>query len=53
MFETTTKFNQFLNQSHFKLVSKFGSWLDRKMYLPYKGYNRLRSKKWNLEHTMQ
>jgi len=28
------------------------SWLDRHTYKPYKGYNRLRSRKWNMEHTM-
>jgi len=27
------------------------AWLDHKMYRPWKGYNRLRSRKWNLEHT--
>jgi len=29
------------------------SWLDRMTYKPYKGYNRFRSRKWNLEHTMK
>jgi hypothetical protein len=28
------------------------AWLDRHTYKPYKGYNRLRSRKWNLAHTM-
>jgi len=28
------------------------AWLDKMTYKPYKGYNRLRSKKWNMEHTM-
>jgi len=27
------------------------AWLDHKMYRPWKGYNRLRSRKWNIEHT--
>lgn len=34
-------------------TSVFGghhSWYDRVTYKPWKGYNRLRSKKWNLEH---
>ena len=26
------------------------SWLDRHTYRPWKGYNRLRSRKWNIEH---
>jgi len=26
------------------------AWLDHKMYKPWKGYNRLRSRKWNIEH---
>jgi len=35
-----------------KLTSK-ASWLDKAVYRPYKGYNRLRSRKWNLEHTLK
>jgi len=27
------------------------AWYDRHTYKPWKGYNRLRSKKWNIEHT--
>jgi len=26
------------------------SWLDKKMYKPWKGYNRLHSRKWNINH---
>jgi len=26
------------------------SWYDRHTYRPWKGYNRLRSRKWNIEH---
>lgn len=29
------------------------AWLDRHTYLPYKGYNRFRSRSWNMEHTMK
>jgi len=28
------------------------SWLDKKLYKPYKGYNRWHSRQWNVEHTM-
>lgn len=28
------------------------AWLDRMTYKPYKGYNRFRSRKWNMENTM-
>jgi len=27
------------------------AWLDRQTYKPYKNYNRLRSRKWNLANT--
>jgi len=27
------------------------SWYDRMTYKPWKGYNRLRSKRWNIDHT--
>jgi len=39
---------------HFILGTSFTSWawLDRATYKPYKGYNRFRSRKWNMEHTM-
>jgi len=29
------------------------SWYDHLTYKPYKSYNRMRSRKWNMEHTMQ
>lgn len=35
-----------------KLSSKW-PWLDRTVYLPYRGYKRLRSRKWNQEHTLK
>ena len=28
------------------------AWLDRHTYKPYKGYNRWRSRQWNMQHTM-
>jgi len=34
-------------------LGKRWAWFDRMTYKPYKGYNRLRSRKWNMEHTMQ
>jgi hypothetical protein len=38
---------------NFILGTSFTSWawLDRMTYKPYKGYNRWRSRKWNMEHT--
>jgi len=38
---------------HLILGTSFTSWawLDRATYKPYKGYNRFRSRKWNMEHT--
>ncbi len=51
MFDTTLKINRWLQLSRFSIVSRFGSWLDHKLYLPYKGYNRWRSRQWNIEHT--
>lgn len=34
-------------------LGRHWSWYDQLTYKPYKGYNRLRSRKWNMEHTMQ
>lgn len=28
------------------------AWLDRMTYKPYKGYNRFRSRSWNVQHTI-
>jgi len=46
---TTTRFSVFLD-AHFPSI---GSAWDRMTYRPYKGYNRLHSRKWNMEHTFK
>jgi hypothetical protein len=33
------------------MFTRMLSSVDRLVYKPYKGYNRLRSRKWNMEHT--
>ncbi len=35
----------------YKISKSFGAWLDRKTHLPYKGYSRFHSYRWNLKHT--
>ncbi len=35
----------------YKISKNFGAWLDRKTHLPYKGYSRLRTRRWNLKNT--
>lgn len=37
----------------FKSLRPIASKIDRMTYKPYRGYNRLRSEKWNLEHTLK
>jgi len=41
-----------LSRALYKVNSRAGAWWDHETYRPYKGYNRLRSQKWNMEHTM-
>jgi len=32
-------------------LGRHWSWYDQKTYSPWRGYNRLRSRKWNMDHT--
>jgi len=47
---TTSNFSRDMKNAGFTNIAS--RW-DRLTYRPYKGYNRLRSQKWNMEHTMQ
>jgi len=46
---TTSSFSRAL----YSVVPSVASRWDRLTYRPYKGYNRLRSRAWNMKNTMQ